>query len=120
MVLSKNIVFLLFFISLCWNLEGQNLFPNPSFEDTIQCLDNGHIDNVDQWFNPTLATPDYFNSCTTGNFGVPVNAYGNQTARTGQAYTGIVSIINSSGWREYLQVELTSPLVMQFRFCCST
>lgn len=95
----------------------QNLVPNPSFEDTVACPQNGNLNNLSLWMNPTLSTPDYFNSCASGNFSVPQNAYGFQNPRTGTAYVGISSIINGSSWREYIQIQLSSPLVPGEKYC---
>lgn len=72
---------LIFLFSVCG--YAQNLVPNPSFEDTLQCP-NGDFNNIKFWINPTSATPDIFNSCSTDGFtGVPVNYFGNQSASMG-------------------------------------
>lgn len=96
---------------------GQNLVPNPSFEDTVNCDGTGDISQLQHWINPTASTPDFLSSCTNGNFNVPSNVYGNQTARTGNSYIGLVSIINASSSREYIQIQLTSPLVAGTQYC---
>lgn len=108
-------VLMLFIMAI--NGCGQNLVPNPSFEDTVSCTGTGDINDIAIWVNPTLGTPDYLNSCANGNFDVPMNAYGLQTARTGNAYVGIVSIMNSSISREYVQVQLSSPLIAGVEYC---
>lgn len=113
----KNLAIILFFMFATSYIQAQNLVPNPSFEDTVSCPINGNLNNVNLWVNPNSATPDYFHICTFGNFGVPVNGYGNQSARTGNAYAGVISIMNISGYREYLQVQLTSPLSAGVKYC---
>jgi len=95
----------------------QNLVPNPSFEDTVSCSGSGDINELEFWVNPTLSTPDFLSSCANGNFNVPTNAYGNQSARTGNSYVGLVTIMNASGSREYIQVQLTSPLDAGTEYC---
>jgi hypothetical protein len=102
--------FLLFFALLELNCQV-NLVPNPSFEDTISCPTGLGDFNVLNWNNPTLATPDYFNSCTNGDIGVPINVFGFQNARTGSAYVGMhTSDFSSTDYREYIQCQLISPL----------
>lgn len=96
---------------------SQNLVPNPSFEDTLSCDGTGNINQLAYWVNPTSSTPDFLSSCTNGNFNVPVNVYGSQNARTGNSYVGLVSIINTSSSREYIQVQLTSALIAGKEYC---
>ncbi len=68
------------------------------------------------WSSPTSGTPDYFHVCGTGLgiCGVPLNYIGNESAHSGYAYYGF--FIRKSGthpeWREYLQTQLISPLVI--------
>lgn len=89
--------------------------PNPSFEDTIYCP-NGINDLQAQasWFNPTLATPDYYNACASNGSGVPANDFGYQEAQDGNGYSGIVTYgqtPTTTNYREYLEVELLEQLV---------
>lgn len=95
----------------------QNLVPNPSFEDTVFCDNTGSIDQLQNWIIPTSSTPDFLSTCAIGNFNVPSNAYGYQNARTGNSYVGLVSIMNASSSREYIQVELTSHLEAGVEYC---
>lgn len=101
---------------------GQNLVPNPSFENYSVCPDiDESIESADYWINPTGYTPDYFNSCDdayvlSGNWfdlnrGVPYNTEGTQVARTGVAYGGLITADIGLNEREYIQVQLISPLV---------
>lgn len=96
--------------------EGQNLVPNWSFEDSIQCPTTlSELNKTQYWFNPTTATPDYFNSCNTSFVGIPSNAFGYQNAHTGNAYTGCYyggpSLVPAN-CREYIEIELTDSLVI--------
>lgn len=100
--------------------EGQNLVPNPSFEEYSQCPDPATLDPMPDnmielatgWGNPTGYSPDYFNSCVpiTNGYGVPQNGRGFQNARTGNAYAGLISMIETDS-REYIQTELTQTLI---------
>jgi hypothetical protein len=85
-----------------------NLIPNPSFEDTVFCpTANGQMGAVQNWDkpitgSPTTGTSDYYHLC--GNFSIPSN--------TGNAYAGFITYINFiPNAREYVQVQLNSPLV---------
>ncbi|MFK7772206.1 MAG: hypothetical protein AB8F94_08700, partial [Saprospiraceae bacterium] len=107
---------LLFFTIITFYLHAQNLVPNPSFEDNSGCPNlTTNYSIVDDWYNPTILTPDYFNSCYTGpapGTSVPNNYFGYQPALTGQAYSGMyVSAAGGSNSREYIQIMLASPLV---------
>lgn len=104
---------------------GQNLVPNPSFEnyDTIPCsliyLPKDFKRAMKDWILPTGGTPDVFSTlvnttcpahCMTISSG---SAFGQQMPRTGKVTTGIW--IYGPGWspkdyREYLEVKLITPL----------
>ncbi len=108
--------FLLLFLlplSLCGQI---NLVPNPSFEDTVACPVTGWINNATQWYNPTNYSPDYYNECVpysqSNCFSVPNNSYGNQPAKSGNAYAGIVTAFmgSSNSLREYIQTQLIDTL----------
>jgi PKD repeat protein len=89
-----------------------NLVPNPSFE-TFSICPTGLSDlPILPWTSPTMASPDYYNSCgtTASGVGVPNNQFGHQMARTGNAYVGFIARpIND--YREYLEVQLKAPLL---------
>ena len=63
---------------------AQNLVPNPSFEDMVQCPPGWtQIEFATGWINPNGYSPDYFNSCVPDTgccniFSVPNNSYGFQ------------------------------------------
>ncbi len=96
---------------------AQNLVPNYSFETKDTCpFSAGQIYYAQPWTAAvTNSSSDYFNSCSAaGAEGVPINWAGNQNAQNGSAYAGIVMYAAPIGtnWREYLQVQLTSTLIM--------
>ena len=105
------------FISLLFlfriNAIGQNLVPNPSFEDSITCPTNySQLYNTAAWVMPAntgTASADYYHQCAMAVVGVPSNIAGYQNARTGVAYAGIY--VYGDNVREYLQVQLTEPMV---------
>lgn len=117
MNLKINIsLFLLLF--LAFSTPAQNLVPNPSFETLANCpTANSQYHLASPWQKPnsSITTPDLFNTCFTGGgtcnaVGVPSNFGGSSNARTGNGYTGIITKYTVSNLREYLVVQLNSPL----------
>lgn len=98
-------------ILLCFVLtanfcSGQNLVPNPSFEDYNTCpYDLDYIENAIGWLS-TRSSPNYFNSCaefvTNNSASVPCNVFGCQYPASGNCYAGFYAKSESSGYREYL------------------
>ncbi|MBL7888093.1 MAG: gliding motility-associated C-terminal domain-containing protein [Bacteroidia bacterium] len=104
----------LFFLSL--EQKAQNFVPNWSFEDTIQCPNSpGQINFAQNWLNPTLSTPDYYNSCSV-TMGVPINS-DFQYANTGNAYAGIIVLQLGDFSIEYLEIELLDSLKKNHKYC---
>lgn len=102
---------------------NQNLVPNPSFEDSLQCPTAlSQIAKCRYWFSPNSGSPDYFNVCNTisgnGSVGIPINTWGSQTSHSGNAYTGIGSNVKGD-MREYLSVKMTDSLTAGKKYCVS-
>jgi type IX secretion system substrate protein len=111
----KKITLLSFLNFILLNSYGQNLVPNGDFEQYSNCPSGVSDFNgfVSGWFNPTTATPDYFNQCSAGTLvGVPGNWVGYQYAHSGIAYSAIVIVRknNNPNFREYLEIQLTTTL----------
>ncbi len=100
---------------------GENLVPNPSFEETRACpKDCDYIGGVVAWNLFPNFSADYFHRCANVfqtieyirrhpneeilNFGVPRSMFGYQEAHSGDAYAGI------SFCYEALAVKLIRPL----------
>jgi hypothetical protein len=118
--MKRTLITIIFLTS--WMLAGaQNLVPNPSFEDTIQCpISISQFGSVEEWFQPTTGTTDYFNACCTGlcNAGIPANLMGHQDGNGGNAYAGMILYMGSFlNYREYVEVRLTAPLVSGQKYC---
>ncbi len=103
-------------------LAQDNLVPNPSFEEHIGCPeDEGWFvyDKVPPWNQSKYGDPAYYNECYTFHpvsglpqYDVPENTQGFEYAHTGQAYAAIYAFkMLEPHIREYLQVELTQPIV---------
>lgn len=109
-----KIVLLFFF--LFFTVHGQNLVPNPDFENYSTCPTNLSQTNLATPWDLALpiCTSDYFNACsnTTSPFiGVPDNFSGTQSANSGDAYVGFYGQIVNSDYSEYVTVPLNSSLV---------
>jgi gliding motility-associated-like protein len=119
---------------------AQNLVINPSFETITACpAGPGELDKAAPWRDPylnlvgdTCSSSDLYNVCSPlGGFGVgvPANILGNEPANTGSGYAGIIlyegfaltgcQSLFGSGWREYVEGTLTTPLVAGETYCVS-
>src|SRR5215213_385694 len=102
--------------ALTFLCNGQNLVPNPGFENYSSCPGNfseaAHEFRAIDWRSATIGTPDYFNSCSIGEAGVPHNWAGVSDAYEGKGYAGIYLWMNDANeYREYLQCRLLEPLI---------
>lgn len=111
----------LIFLTAHQGVCGQNLVPNPSFEEHTSCPDlafDGQIINAPPWFQPNIyygpgGSTDYFNACYIGQdgYGVPLNGWGYQLPKSGDAYAGISPFAcYECNSREYIEVELIQEL----------
>lgn len=117
--MTCRVVVLICFAFWLASLNGQNLVPNPSFEDYTEDPSPNPtscgLDPVHFWFTPTRST-DYFNadfSQQADGRGVPDNFGGYQLARTGQAYVGHQMFAPNdanSDYAEHYEVELLDTL----------
>lgn len=122
-----NFRFLFFlFLSYCpFNAEAQNLVPNGSFEEVVNCpstLDALHYDcaywyksiqvpGEEMYNNPS---PDWYHECGTADLLTPptVSFGGYQEPYDGEAYAGIITYHEGdNNYREILGVELIEPLI---------
>lgn len=107
------LTFLLFTTSL---LNAQNLVPNPSFEEYLECpFSTAELQNqVVDWYS-WQESPDFFHVCSNdleAIAGVPNNAFGHQYSITGGAYAGLATYAYTvTDIREYMAAPLIEPLV---------
>lgn len=112
-------ILLLLFILYSLSSFGQNLVPNPSFEDTVACPNSvGEVYDCLNW-NSFGNTPDYYNSCASVAINVPNTLFGYQQAAQGNAYCGLYNIDPSSLYREYIGCQLITPLQIGTRYFAS-
>lgn len=96
-----------------------NLVPNGDFETYTNCpYQSAQLAFASPWFQPTLGTPDYFNSCASVFTGVstPLNSDGNVAPHSGNGYAGGTEYTPygtdpANSYREYLEVQLNSALL---------
>jgi hypothetical protein len=92
-------------------IQSQNLVPNPSFEEYLECpYSTAELHNqVIDWFS-WQGTPDYFNVCSNeleAFAGVPTNSFGNQNPILGDAYSALLNYTHSFvNDREYMACAL--------------
>lgn len=92
--------------------DGQNLVPNPSFEEYTLCPTNiSQIDRADGWTSLS-GSSDYFNACCANDsMGVPYNTCGYQHAADGQAYAGVcMYLAGIPYYRENIWAQLQVPM----------
>ncbi|TNE54879.1 MAG: T9SS type A sorting domain-containing protein [Bacteroidetes bacterium] len=111
----KKTLFLFSLLCFWFNVSllGQNLVPNPSFEEYSNCPDwENQIERADNWLN-FGNTPDYFNSCASPiqpSYSTPRNTVGFQTPLHGSSYAGMLSYEDSTNYKEFIGSLLISPL----------
>lgn len=103
-------------------MQSQNLIPNPSFEDYIECpFTYGQIWKAYDWGNVTnhLGSPDYYNSCdTSSTVSVPINLWDTIYSASGNAHAGII-LLAWGDFREYITARLTEELKKGYRYFIS-
>jgi len=98
-----------------WSVSrGQNLVPNPSFEDTIGCPQSLYSLHKAKFWSPFRASPDYFHRCAPFDSSVPANSVGYQEPSkiTENAYAGIITYLDFLEYREFFGAQLKQPLVI--------
>jgi gliding motility-associated-like protein len=116
-VIKRNYGCLLILILFCFKIPAQqNLVPNPSFENYVECpTSSGQVDFLENWYNAGRS-PDFFHFCGTPT---PPNVFfGYQLPRTELGFVGQLFVGGGSGnpddfhpEYEYIGVQLTEPLV---------
>jgi outer membrane protein OmpA-like peptidoglycan-associated protein len=103
----------------CHCAIGQNLVPNPSFEDFYKApfsfSDTPEKFRLPGWNSASKGTPDYFHSASAGDASVPLNWAGVSAAHSGKGYAGLFAggkpgKDNGKVYREYIQCKLLDSL----------
>lgn len=117
----KIFLFICCFIFSINNVFSQNLVLNPSFENYSSCPTSlDQIEKAIHWTSPidlSSSNPDLHHVCVDGSglswrVQIPIGLTGNQYPRTGDAFAAIMGYSSLHvDYREYLQGELSTPLV---------
>src|SRR5437016_2157865 len=113
----KSFLPLLFCFLFAMQTNAQNLVPNGSFEEHLDCPTYvGQIDSFINWYGyggiPGFpGTPDYFNSCAPPVVSIPNNCMGVQGAFEGNSYIGVYTFDYSFWYREYVGCQLLEALI---------
>ncbi len=129
----KKIIFLFIAGFAFLTMKAQNLVQNPSFESinagsllcswyVSQTEFNSAINN---WSMPTNGSTDIFHtslatSCFCSPYSTHASAVGQQAPRTGSSMSAVTTYGNGGcapSYREYLQGQLSSPLVVGQQYC---
>lgn len=108
----KNLCFIFLLLVSIAAKAQINLVPNPSFEDTTSCPYGSGNFTVSGWFPASYGSPDYFNSCSINEVGVPSNDFGYQNAFHGNAYIGERVYHHGGTFFEYSACQLIQPLIL--------
>jgi hypothetical protein len=117
--MKKLLITLVFCGISAWAKTQNNLVPNPSFENPLNCPNGGgvQISDCPNWINYSV-TPDYYHTC----YGtIPGNFVGYQFPRTGNGMMGVMTWANPShkDYREYIGAQLLNPLVVGQKYYIS-
>lgn len=112
----KLFIVLITFLASENSVFGQNLIPNPSFEEYEVCpgdfSQSAYEFRVKHWHSANLGTPDNFNDCSIWEADVPHNWAGVSDPYEGKGYVGIyLWMNNANNYREYLQCKLLQPML---------
>lgn len=98
---------------MCISFESfcQNLVPNWNFEEFNDCPSSLNDLTVNDWFQTTTGTVDYFHVCGIGQAQIPSFFSGSQPPLSGNGFMGIVCYEGATPYSEYISVALTDTLV---------
>ena len=104
-----NKAIIILFILVSNLIVGQNLVPNPSFENYVQCPNTSNLFSLNMafpWESAIVNSTDYWHQCNTVDF-----PQINVTPYSGGGIAGFYTINGYGGdYREYLQVLLNDTL----------
>jgi OmpA-OmpF porin, OOP family len=128
--MKKLLSLALIYLWLINNSSGQNLVPNPDFEEYFNCPQSINTNKANtkvapHWNSPNYGTPDLYNRCSKYQMGTQ-NVTGVTNPFKGDGFAGIVIWEKKRSYREYLQVKLNESLktnqtyIISFRYKLST
>lgn len=114
-------------VLVCWvvslpHAQGQNLVPNPGFEEADTCIEMPPFEGILNWFSAN-GTPDHLRGCLPyGVFnGLPMNFFTYQEPFEGASCAGVYTYWQngSTEYREWIMAPLLEPMVVGQTFYCS-
>lgn len=99
-----------YFFCASFNINAQNLVPNPSFEiaNRMPARKMNSINRAKDWIAPKAYSDYYYKGTGKGrSCGTPKNIFGRQKPHTGDAYAGICI---RKKYVEYIETKLIVPL----------
>ena len=105
-------IIVLLALSFLKPLMAQNLVRNCELDIRLGCpTSQGQLAYCKYWISPGNGTSDYLNACNSGNYSIPTNQWGHQSALSGDAYAHIIVYYPPQGqYREYMQNKLACAL----------
>jgi hypothetical protein len=130
--MKRTTPFLLFYLFIITYNYGQNLVPNPGFENFDTCAPGYIIDTsasnfpgVQNWMSACISMPPIFSVCSSN--APNTNLCGYHTAHSGNAFAGVNICFDDPvvyfqgplcrNFRSYIQVQLISPLKKDTQYC---
>lgn len=113
------------------SVNAQNLVPNPGFETYSNAFcgipaPGDFTNTINDWSSPTTSSPDMyltiidqacFNFQPNSTYGGPIGLKGTQDPHDGRVFAGIFThTIANMEQRDYIQAQLTSPMVAGNRY----
>ena len=95
-----------------------SLVSNGDFEEFTNCPEAGWFSMVLGYWNVQVGSPDYFNRCHSGNWGIPTNVFGNQNAEVGNdGYIGLATYTSMfAGGNEIAKGTLSQTLMPGLKY----
>lgn len=121
--MKKKSLFIFTTLLLSFSSWGQNLVPNPSFEEYSSCPTNYGQTDLAGW-SININTADFFNKCANGvasEIGVPSNTFGTQSTYdiNCNGYAGFGSYFFTEDYSEYIGVQLLDSLTIGLKYYVS-
>lgn len=106
--------FTFFFLFFSSAVFGQNLIPDGSAEDFVECPSTlGNVETYLSEWQSFRGSPDYWNSCSENPLLGWDNSVGFQEPRTGNGYLGLVTFESGLGSvREYIGIDLIESTIV--------
>ena len=121
--MKKKSLFIFTTLLLSFTSWGQNLVPNPSFEEYSECPNEPAQTYFLNHWSININTADYFNKCSSSEYvSIPFNSFGYQFPKDTNcnAYVGFWAFRSVSlGYQEYIGTKLKEPLIEGERYFIS-